>query len=136
VPGSPAAIAWAAPTAVKVGEVFDVQLQMRSGVSLGTLGLSIQYPREVLGLVGFSNSTDMPEAAEQGSPAAHAAPEGVGIVDLQRVVSKPNSGPLSLVRVQFKALKAGDAQVDVKATPADPTVSVAVPGAWTLKVEQ
>ena len=135
-PGSPAVIAWAAPTAVKVGEVFDVQLQLRSGVSLGTLGLSIQYPRDVLGLVGFSNSTDMPEAAEQGSPAAHAAPEGVGIVDLQRVVSKPNSGPLSLVRMQFKALKAGDAQVDVKATPADPTVSVAVPGAWKLKVEQ
>jgi len=135
-PGSPAVISWAAPMAVKVGEVFDVQLQLRSGVSLGTLGLSIQYPREVLGLVGFSNSTDMPEAAEQGSPAAHAAPEGVGIVDLQRVVSKPNSGPLSLVRVQFKALQAGEAQVGVKAVPTDPTVSVAVPAAWKLKVEQ
>ena len=135
-PGSPAVIAWAAPTAVKVGEVFDVQLQLRSGVSLGSLGLSMQYPNEVLGLVGFSNSTDMPEAAEQGSPAAHAAPEGVGIIDLQRVVSKPNSGPLSLVRVQFKALKAGEAQVGVKAVPTDPTVSVAVPGAWKLNVEQ
>jgi hypothetical protein len=40
------------------------------------------------------------------------------------------------VRVQFKALKAGDAQVDVKAVPSDPTVSVSVPGAWKLKVEQ
>lgn len=134
--GSPAVIAWAAPASVKVGEVFDVQLQLRSGISLGTLGMTIQYPREVLGLVGFSNSADMPEAAEQGSPAAHAEPEGVGIVDLQRVVFKPNGGPLSLVRVQFKALKAGEAQVGVKAVPADPTVSVSVPDAWNLKVEQ
>ncbi len=135
-PGSPATIAWAAPSAVKVGEVFEVQLQLRSGVSLGRLGLSIQYPNDVLGLVGLANSTDMPEAAEQGSPAAHGEPGGVGIVDLQRVVSKPVSGPISLARVQFKALKPGDAQVAVKAAPADPTVLVAVPDAWKLKVEQ
>jgi hypothetical protein len=39
------------------------------------------------------------------------------------------------VRLQFKALKAGDAQVAVKSTPADPIVSVASPAALTLKVE-
>lgn len=135
-PGSSAVIAWVAPLTAKVGEVFDVQLQMRSGVSLGTLGLSIQYPAEVLGLVGFANATDMPEAAEQGLPAARTELGGVGVVALQRVVSEPSSGPLSLARVQFKALKEGEVQVSVKATPADPAVSVAVPGAWKLKVEQ
>ena len=134
-PGSAATISWAAPSTVKAGEVFDVQLQLRTGISLGTLALSIQYPNAVLGLVGFSNSMDMPEAVAEGAPAAHAEPEGIGVVDLQRVVSSPNSGPLSLVRLQFKALKAGDAQVSVKSTPADPIVSVAAPVAWKLKVE-
>ena len=136
VPGSSAAISWAAPSSVKVGQVFDMQLQLRSGTSLGTLGLSLQYPNDVLGLVGFGSSTDMPEAAEQGSPAAHGEPGAIGVVDLQRVVSRRGSGPISLVRVQFKALKSGDAQVSVKATPADPTTQLAVPTAWQLKVEQ
>lgn len=133
--GSPAVVTWAAPSTVKVGDVFDVQLQLRTGMSLGTLALGIQYPNDVLGLVGFSNSRDMPEASVEGSPAAHAEPENVGVVDLRRVVSSPSGVPLSLVRLQFKALKAGDAQVAVKTVPADPTVSVTAPAAWTLKVE-
>jgi hypothetical protein len=54
--GSPAVISWAAPSTVKAGEVFDVQLQLRTGISLGTLALSIRYPNTILGLVGFSNS--------------------------------------------------------------------------------
>ncbi len=133
--GAPAVISWAAPSTVKVGEVFDVQLQLRTGISLGSLALKLQYPNALLGLVGFSNSMDMPEAGGDGAPAVHADPQGVGVVDLQRVVSNPSSGPLSLVRVQFKALKEGDAPLSIQSTPTDPLISVASPTPWKLKVE-
>ncbi len=133
--GAPAVINWAAPSTVKVGDVFDVQLQLRTGVSLGSLALSLQYPNAIFGLVGFSNSMDMPEAVAEGAPAVHAEPQGVGVIDVQRGVSSPNTVPMSLVRLQFKALKAGDAQLTVKSTPSDPIVSVGSPAPWTLKVE-
>ncbi len=133
--GAPAVINWAAPTTVKVGDVFDVQLQLRTGVSLGSVALSIQYPNAIFGLVGFSNSMDMPEPVAEGAPAVHAEPQGVGVIDVQRGVPSPNTVPMSLVRLQFKALKAGDAQLTVKSTPADPIVSVASPDPWKLKVE-
>jgi general secretion pathway protein D len=132
--GSPAAIIWKGPTSVKLGEVFDVQLQLRTGVPLGTLTLSLQYPNEFLGLVGFTDSLDMPEAAAQGSPAAHNEPDGKGVVDVERLVPNPSDAPLSLVRVQFKALKSGDVAIDVKTKPADPTVNLSSPPAWTFKV--
>lgn len=132
--GSAPAISWAGPASVKVGEVFAVQLQLRTGVPLGTLALSLQYPNDLLGLVGFANAPDMPEASEQGSPAAHSEPDGKGIVDLQRVVPNASDAPLSLVRVQFKALKVGDAAIAVRTKSADAAVNVAPPPAWAVKV--
>ena len=134
-PGSAPVVSWSAPAGVQAGQVFDVQLQLRTGVPIGTLGLSIRYPSELLGLVGFTGSPDMPEAPAQGSPAAHNEPDGVGVIDLQRMVSAASAVPLSLVRLQFKALKAGDAQVAVKTAPADANVSVVAPAALSLKVE-
>ena len=133
--GSAAAVSWTAPTSVKVGEVFDVQLQLRTGVPLGALALSLHYPNELLGLVGLADSPDMPSASVQGSPAAHNEPDGKGVVDVERVVPNASAVPLSLVRMQFKALKAGDAAIDVVTTPADPTVNVAAVPAWKFKVE-
>ncbi len=131
--GSAPAISWNGPTDVKVGEVFTVQLQLRSGMPLGTLALRLQYPNELLGLVGFADSPDMPEASSQGSPAAHNEPEDKGIVDLERVVPNASDAPLSLVRVQFKALKAGDGSIAASAKPADTTLNVTVPPAWAFK---
>jgi general secretion pathway protein D len=133
--GSPAAIAWSAPASVKVGQVFTTQLRLRTGVALGSIALSLQYPSDLLGLVGFADAQDMPEAAAPGMPAAHNEPGGKGVIDLERVVANPSDVPLSLVLVQFKALKAGEGSVEVKARPADPAVNVTAPPAWSLKVE-
>jgi len=132
--GSPAAVTWAAPSSVKVGEVFTTQLRLRTGVPLGALALSLQYPNDLLGLVGFAEAQDMPVAAASGSPAAHNAPDGKGVIDLERLVANASDTPLSLVVVQFKALKAGDGSIDATVKPADPTVSVAAPPALALKV--
>ena len=132
--GSPAVITWAGPTNVKVGEVFTAQLRMRTGVPIGSLALSLEYPSDLLGLVGFAEAQDMPEASTSGSPAAHSAPDGKGIIDLERLVANPNDVPLSLVVVQFKALKSGEGSIDAKVKAADPTVNVTAPPAFALKV--
>jgi general secretion pathway protein D len=132
--GSPAAVTWAAPASIKVGEVFTTQLRLRTGVPLGSLALSLQYPNELLGLVGFAEAQDMPEATASGSPAAHNAPDGKGVIDLERLVANASDAPLSLVVVQFKALKAGDGSIDAKLKPADPTVNIAAPPALAIKV--
>ncbi len=134
-PGSPAAISWSAPASVKVGDVFDVQLQLRTGVPLGALALSLHYPNESLGLVGLADSPDMPSASVRGSPAAHNEPGGKGVVDVERVVPNASAVPLSLVRLQFKALKPGDAAIDLVTTPVDPTVNVGPAPALKFKVE-
>jgi len=131
---SPAAVSWAAPSSVKVGEIFTTQLRLRTGMPLGTLALSLQYPNDLLGLVGFAEAQDMPEASASGSPAAHNAPDGKGVIDLERLVADASDAPLSLVVVQFKALKAGDSSIDATIKPADPSVRVAAPPALALKV--
>jgi general secretion pathway protein D len=132
--GSPATIAWTAPASVKVGGVFTAQLQLRTGVPIGTLALSLRYPADLLGLVGFADSPDMPEAAPSGPPAAHNEPDNQGVIDLARVVANASDVPLSLVRVQFKALKAGDGNLDVKASVADAAVKVAPPPSLAVKI--
>jgi general secretion pathway protein D len=132
--GSPPSVSWVAPTSVNMGDVFTAQLRLRTGVPLGSLSLELEYPMDVLGLVGFADAQDIPDAVASGSPAVHIGPNGKGVIDLERLVANPSDEPLSLVIVQFKALKAGDGSVDVKIKPSDTTVGVAAPPALALKV--
>jgi hypothetical protein len=134
-PGAPATIEWAVPATVKAGEVFDVPVRLRTGVAIGTLALRLRYPNQLLGLVGFAPEAELPEATAQGSPAVHGEPDGVGVLELQRAIPNAGTGPMSLVHVQFKALKDGDATLALEAAPVDATVPVGVPSAAHLRVQ-
>jgi general secretion pathway protein D len=134
-PGAPAVASWSGPAEAHSGQVFDLQLQLKTGQGLGVLPLSIRYPSALIGLVGVSDSTDLPQATAAGEPIAHEEPGGVGVVDVQRVVPDAATGPIGLVHLQFKGLKPGDGEISVQLPDGSTkSVPVAVPAAFALKI--
>ncbi len=125
---------WQAPTDVHAGALFEVELQLRSGAAIGPLALEIRYPANLIGLVGPAPST-LPEAQANGDLAAHSEPDNVGVVDVPRLIPNTPDRTLSLVRLQFKALRDGAAPLTVQLKPVDGAVpKVELPAPLVLRV--
>ena len=131
--GDPAVVSWVSPSEVHAGSLFEVELQLRSGIPLGALGLEVRYPANLVGLVGPVAST-LPEAQASGDLAAHSEPDNVGVLDVPRLVPNAADSAVSLVRLQFKALRDGAAPLSVKLKPVDGGPKVALPAPLSLKV--
>ena len=76
----------------------------------------------------------LPEAQASGDLAAHSEPDNVGVLDVPRLVPNAADGTLSLVRLQFKALRDGAAPLSVKLKAVDGGPKVALPAPLSLKV--
>ena len=131
--GEPAAITWSGPGDVHAGSLFEVELQLRSGIPLGPLGLEVRYPANLVGLVGPAAST-LPEAQAGGDLAAHSEPDNIGVLDVPRLVPNAPDGAISLVRLQFKALRDGAVPLSVKLKPVDGGPKVTLPAPLSFKV--
>lgn len=134
VAGSPPTIAWQVPKSVQAGQVFSVQLWVRAGVAPGAIDLSLSYPSDLLGLVGFSDSDIDPAASWRSAPTAHEEPGNQGVIEIPSLVPNPSTKLLSLGTVQFKALKAGSAEITLKTKTSDPSVNVSAPEPWKLSI--
>ena len=131
--GEPAVVTWIGPNEVHAGSLFEVELQVRSGIRLGALGLEIRYPSNLVGLVGPVAST-LSEAQASGDLAAHSEPDNVGVLDVPRLVANAPEGTLSLVRLQFKALREGEMPLSVRLKPVDGGAKITLPAPLPLKV--
>ena len=131
--GEPAVVSWTVPAEVHAGSLFEVELQLRSGVPLGALGLEVRYPASLVGLVGPVAST-LPEAQANGDLAAHSEPDNVGVLDIPRLVPNAPAGTVSLIRLQFKALRDGAAPLSVQIKSVDGGPKVGLPAPLSLKV--
>ena len=131
--GEPAVVSWVGPGDLHAGALFEVELQLRSGIPLGALGLEVRYPANLVGLVGPVASA-LPEAQASGDLAAHSEPDNVGVLDVPRLVPNAPDGTISLVRLQFKALRDGAVPLSVQLKPVDGGPKVALPAPLALKV--
>jgi general secretion pathway protein D len=131
--GDPAVVTWIGPIEVHAGSLFEVELQLRSGIPLGALGLELRYPANLVGLVGPVAAT-IPEAQASGDLSAHSEPDNVGVLDVPRLVPNAPDGIVSLVRLQFKALSAGEMPLTVRLKPVDGGPKLAMPAPLALKI--
>jgi general secretion pathway protein D len=103
---------WKAPSEVKVGESFEVMVNVNSDAALRGLPLEIAYPSNLLEVVAISEGSFL----KQGDGAtsfvqANNQATGRLNVGLLRNDSTGASGEGTLVQIQFKAKAAGAIQL-------------------------
>lgn len=137
---TPPVLAWSGPADVKVGEVFEVTLNLRSGIPMRGLPTQIGFPKgsfEVVDVVegGFFKQ-DGSVTSFSKSVAADA-----GRVHAGAIRNSPNgaSGAGAVVTLRLKALQAGVPELTVEsASPigaGDAQASVARPAPWPVQVK-
>ena len=92
-------LSWDAPTEVKVGDEFDLTLQLDTGGPLTQLRGQIRYDAAALELLSASAGSVL------GSAEANVqTPRGVAIVDATATADAPFSGSGAMLSMRFKAL--------------------------------
>jgi general secretion pathway protein D len=94
-------LSWEGPAEVKVGDEFDVTLQLDTGGSLTQLRGQIRYDANALELVSAGSGSVL------GSVEAHVeTPRGVALIDATASADAPISGSGALLTMHFRALMA------------------------------
>lgn len=137
---TPPALTWAGPSNVKVGEVFEIALNLRSGVAMRGLPLQVGFPKgsfEVVEVVegGFFKQ-DGAVTSFSKSVAADA-----GRVHAGAIRNSPNGavGDGTVLTLRLKALQAGAPELTVESAnvigAGEGQATVSRPAAWPVQVK-
>jgi hypothetical protein len=98
-----------APSDVKVGDVFDTQIDFRSNGGIRKIAFLVNYDQHRLALVGWSDGNFAQQAGVPAQLGAEEPSDGNIQVSLKIGNGLAVAGPGTLVVFQFEAIKAGTA---------------------------
>ena len=106
------ALRWLTPASVRVGEVFEVSLELDSSAGLRGLPMQLRLPAEMLEVLSVEEGEYFQRDGQATSFTQAASPGGLQ-VGVLRNLAEPVQGRATVLRLKLKARKAGTAELAV-----------------------